>query len=76
MKLPMFNILLSLIALVAAAPGEKPDLESITLLPASVISANPLTARQGLETQETHCVNHYGKRAPISPSNRLFVSSR
>jgi hypothetical protein len=53
MKLPMFNVLLSPIALVAAAAREKP----ITPLSASTLSANPLTARQGLETQLTQCTN-------------------
>jgi hypothetical protein len=53
MKLPMFNVLLGLIALVAAVPREKP----ITPLPTSTLSANPLTARQGLETQLNKCTN-------------------
>jgi hypothetical protein len=59
MKLPMFDVLLSLIALVAAAPREKPDLNSVTPFPASNVTlfANPLAARQGLETQLTKCTN-------------------
>jgi hypothetical protein len=57
MKRAIFNVPLGLIALVAAAPREKPEPNGITPLSGRTLFANPLTARQGLETQLTHCTN-------------------